>query len=385
MLGNMAAQASPPGFDVLLSDGTTAHVRAITDHDAPTVEAFYSRLSHETVVLRYFGPHPRMSSEEIEELTHPDGVDVVVLIAEVHDTIVAIAQYYREPGRDDAEVAFLVDDSYQGHGIGTILLEHLASEARRHGIRQFAADTLTENHKMLNVLAEAGFVRQYQRNAEVMRVVLDIESTPEAKAAADARDRTAVIRSIGRVLEPRSIAVVGAGRQKGTIGHELLRNLLAGGFAGPLYPVNPSASSVASVPCWPNVGAIPGEVDLAVIAVPEPAVAQTIADCGAKGVSSLVVITAGFAERGSQGVDSQHAMASLAHAHGMRLVGPNCFGVINTSPAVSMNATFAPEAPLLVPRDLRHNPEASESPYWGKLRLEIWAYRVSSRWVTRPT
>ncbi len=290
-----------------------------------------------------------MSSEEIEELTHPDGVDVVVLIAEVHDTIVAIAQYYREPGRDDAEVAFLVDDSYQGHGIGTILLEHLASEARRHGIRQFAADTLTENHKMLNVLAEAGFVRQYQRNAEVMRVVLDIESTPEAKAAADARDRTAVIRSIGRVLEPRSIAVVGAGRQKGTIGHELLRNLLAGGFAGPLYPVNPSASSVASVPCWPNVGAIPGEVDLAVIAVPEPAVAQTIADCGAKGVSSLVVITAGFAERGSQGVDSQHAMASLAHAHGMRLVGPNCFGVINTSPAVSMNATFAPEAPLFGP------------------------------------
>ena len=104
-------------------------------------------------------------------------------------------------------MAFLVDDSYQGHGIGTILLEHLASEARRHGIRQFAADTLSENHKMLSVFAEAGFVRQYQRNAEVMRVVLDIEATPEARAAADARDRTAVIRSIGRLLEPRTIAV----------------------------------------------------------------------------------------------------------------------------------------------------------------------------------
>jgi acetyl coenzyme A synthetase (ADP forming)-like protein len=297
-------------------------------------------------MLRYFGPHPQISSKEIEELIHPDGVDFVVLIAQVHDLIVAIAQYYREPGRDDAEVAFLVDDSYQGHGIGTILLEHLASQARQHGIRQFAADTLTENHKMLNVLAEAGFVRQYKRNAEVMRVVLDIESTPEARAAADARDRKAVIRSIGRVLEPRSIAVVGAGRQKGTIGHELLRNLLAGGFEGPVYPVNPSASYVASVPCWPGVGAIPGEVDLAVIAVPEPAVAQAIADCGAKGVSSLVVITAGFAERGSLGADSQHALASLAHSHGMRLVGPNCFGVINTNPAVSMNATFAPETPL---------------------------------------
>ncbi|HVA03729.1 MAG TPA: GNAT family N-acetyltransferase [Acidimicrobiales bacterium] len=342
----MDGKASPPGFDVLLTDGSTAHVRAIAPHDEPAVRALYSRLSHETIVLRYFGPHPQLSSKEIEALIHPDGVDVVVLIAEVHDLIVAVAQYYREPGRDDAEVAFLVDDSYQGHGIGTILLEHLAGEARRHGIRQFAADTLTENYKMLRVLAEAGFVRQYQRDAEVMRVVLDIESTPDARAAADARDQTAVIRSIRRLLEPRTVAVIGAGRQKGTIGHELLRNLLAGGFEGPVYPVNPSATYVASVPCWPNVGTIPGEVDLAVIAVPERAVAQAIAECGAKSVSSLVVITAGFAERGSEGVDSQHALAALAHSHGMRMVGPNCFGVINTNPAVSMNATFAPEAPL---------------------------------------
>jgi acetyl coenzyme A synthetase (ADP forming)-like protein len=336
----------PPGFDVLLTDGTTAHVRAITPLDAPAVKALYARLSRETIVLRYFGPHPQLSAKEIEALTHPDGVDVVVLIAEVHEMIVAIAQYFREPGRDDAEVAFLVDDSYQGHGIGTILLEHLAGEARRHGIRQFAADTLAENHKMLHVFGDAGFVRQYRRDAEVMRVVLDIESTPEARAAADARDRTAVVRSIGRLLEPHTIAVVGAGRQRGTIGHELLRNLLAGGFEGPVYPVNRSASSVASVPCWPDIGSIPGDVDLAVIAVPEPGVAQAIAECGAKGVSSLVVITAGFAERGAHGAESQHALAALAHSHGMRLVGPNCFGVINTNPAVSMNATFAPETPI---------------------------------------
>ena len=177
----MNAEASPGGFDVLLTDGSTAHIRSITPHDAPAVAAFYSRLSPETVVLRYFGPHPQMSFKELDKLTHPDGVDVVVLIAQVHEMIVAVAQYYREPGRDDAEVAFLVDDSYQGHGIGTILLEHLAAEARRHGIRQFAADTLTENHRMLNVFAAAGFVRQYQRSAEVMKVVLDIESTPEAE------------------------------------------------------------------------------------------------------------------------------------------------------------------------------------------------------------
>ena len=120
-------------------------------------------LSPETIVLRYFGPHPQMSPKEVEALTTPDGIDVVVLIAECRDLIIAIAQYFRLPGRDEAEVAFLVDDSYQGHGIGTILLEHLASEARRHGIRRFEADTLAENHKMLRVFADAGFVRQYHR------------------------------------------------------------------------------------------------------------------------------------------------------------------------------------------------------------------------------
>jgi acetyl coenzyme A synthetase (ADP forming)-like protein len=345
----MGEERPPTGLDVLLADGTTAHVRAIRPADATAVGALYSRLSHETIVLRYFGPHPRMSPKEIEELTHPDGLDVVVLVVELHSLIVGIAQYHREPGQDEAEVAFLVDDSYQGHGIGTILLEHLASEARRHGIRRFVADTLAENHRMLDVLAQAGFVRRYQHNAEVVRVVLDIQSTVEARAAADARDRTAVIRSIGRLLEPRTIAVVGAGRRRGTIGHELLRNLLIGGFEGPVYPVNPSATYVASVPCWPSVESIPGSVDLAVIAVPEPAVAQAIEDCGAKGVSSLVVITSGFAESGSEGVGTQRTLAALAHGHGMRLVGPNCFGVINTNPAVSMNATFAPETPIAGP------------------------------------
>jgi len=342
----MDLQSSPSGFDVLLVDGTTAHIRSSAPSDASVIGAFYARLSHESIVLRYFSAHPQLSAQEIEQLTTPDGIDIVVFVAELHDMIIAIAQYYREPGRDEAEVAFLVDDLYQSHGLGTILLEHLALEARRHGIRRFVASTLSENHKMLRVFADAGFVHQYHRDAEVVRVVLDIQPSAEALAATEARDRTATVRSMARLLEPHSIAVVGAGRQRGTIGHELLRNLLANGFQGPVYPVNPSASYVASIPCWPSVKAIPGEVDLAVIAVPEPAVEQAVEDCGEKGVSALVVITAGFAERGSVGSDTQRALAALAHRHGMRMVGPNCFGVINTNPSVSMNATFAPETPL---------------------------------------
>ncbi|HVA09543.1 MAG TPA: GNAT family N-acetyltransferase, partial [Acidimicrobiales bacterium] len=334
------------GFDVLLVDGTTAHVRSSTPSDMEAMKSFYARLSPESIVLRYFGPHPQMSPKEAEVLTTPDGVDVVVLVVECRDLIIAIGEYFRLSGRDEAEVAFLVDDSYQGHGIGTILLEHLATEARRHGIRRFVANTLAENHKMLRVFADAGFVRQYHRDSEVVRVVLDIAPTPEAVAAAEARDHTATVRSMARLLEPRSIAVIGAGRRRGTIGHELLRNLLRGDFEGPVYPVNPAVSHVASIRCWPNVQAIPDDVDLAVIAVPEAAVAQAVEDCGAKGVSSLVVITAGFAESGTDGTNSQRALAALAHRLGMRMVGPNCFGVINTDPAVSMNATFAPETPI---------------------------------------
>jgi acetyl coenzyme A synthetase (ADP forming)-like protein len=343
----MDVEAATLGFDVLLADGTTAHVRAIAPTDAPAVVTFYSQLSPASIVLRYFGPHPKLSSDEVDQLTRPDGLDVVVLVAELHHIIVAIAQYHREPGQDEAEVAFLVDDRYQGHGIGTILLEHLASEARRQGIKQFVAHTLWENRAMLAVLHDAGYSRQVSRDANVVKVVLDIAPSADAVAAADERDRTAVVRSMGRLLEPHSIAVVGAGRQRGTIGHELLRNLLKGGFEGPVYPVNPSASYVASIPCWPSVGTIPNEVDLAVIAVPEPSVADAIEECGSKGVSSVVVITAGFAESGEKGKDAQRALTSLAHGHGMRLVGPNCFGVINTDPTVSMNATFAPEAPLV--------------------------------------
>jgi acetyl coenzyme A synthetase (ADP forming)-like protein len=342
----MDLREPPTGFDVLFVDGTTAHVRSSTPSDMAAMKSFYARLSPESIVLRYFGPHPQMSPKEAEVLTTPDGIDVVVLVVECRDLIIAIGEYFRLSGRDEAEVAFLVDDSYQGHGIGTILLEHLATEARRHGIRRFEANTLAENHKMLRVFADAGFVRQYHRESEVVRVVLDIAPTPEAVAAAEARDHTATVRSMARLLEPHSIAVIGAGRSRGTIGHELLRNLLRGDFEGPVYPVNPAASHVASIRCWPNVQAIPDDVDLAVIAVPEAAVGQAVEDCGAKGVSSLVVITAGFAESGTQGTNSQRALAALAHRLGMRMVGPNCFGVINTDPAVSMNATFAPETPI---------------------------------------
>ena len=334
-----------PSLDVLLADGVVAQVRPIAPGDADAVVDLLGRVSRETIYYRYFSARPTVPDAEIDALVRADGFEVGALVMVRHDLIIGIAQYHRDPGRDEAEVAFLVDDAHQGHGVGTMLLEHLADHARHHGIRRFVADTLSDNHRMLRVFADAGFVRQYTRSAEVIRIVLDIEPSSEALAAADARDHVAVVQSMRRLLEPRAIAVVGAGRRRGGIGHELLRNLLAGGFNGPVYPVNPAAAHVASVPSWPTVASIPGAVDLAVVAVPSGAVADVVEACGRKGVASLVVITAGYAEAGEEGGAAQEHMARLAHRHGMRMVGPNCFGIINTDPAVSMNATFAADPP----------------------------------------
>ena len=331
--------------DVLLADGTTAHVRAIRPDDAEGLRAFHARLSPESVILRFFGPHPRLSEAEVERFTTVDGVDRLALVAVRAGDIVAVARYDRSPGSDAAEVAFVVDDAFQGRGLGTILLEHLASAARARGVRRFVADTLSENFRMLGVFRDAGFARQFTRSSDVMRVVLDIAPTAAAREAADERDRQAVVRSMDRLLRPGSIAVVGASRHPEALGHLLVANLLAGGFTGPVYPVNPSATSVADRRAWPGIEDTPGPVDLAVVAVPADAVRSVVEACGRKGVGALVVISAGFAETGADGAARQRELAGLAHANGMRVVGPNCFGVLNTDPHVSMNATFAPAPP----------------------------------------
>jgi acetyl coenzyme A synthetase (ADP forming)-like protein len=332
--------------DVLLSDGSTAHLRDITPADAPALVAFHDSLSTHSVIRRFFGPHPHLSQAEVEHFTHVDGVDRVALVAERAGKLLAVARYDRTPGHDDAEVAFVVADALQGHGLGTLLLEHLVVAARANGIRRIVADTLSDNHRMLAVLREAGFARQYSRSAEVVRVVLDISPSTEALAAADERDSRAVVASMARVLRPGSIAVVGASRREGTIGHQLLRNLVVGGFRGPLYAINPTADEIAGVPSFPAVSAVPGPVDLAVLAVPAQSVEGVVEDCGRKKVGALVVISAGFAETGDSGGSSERRLTRLAHSYGMRVVGPNCFGVLNTDPDVSMNATFAPAVPV---------------------------------------
>ena len=296
--------------------------------------------------MRFFSFHQTLSEREVEHLTHLSGGDDLALVAVRGSDLVAIAQYDRAPESEEAEVAFVVDDAYHGRGLSTLLLERLAAEARTYGIKRFVAHTLWENRAMLGVLHDAGFAHLSSHDEDVISVVLDIAPSPEAVAAADERDRVAVVRSMARLLRPKSIAVIGASRRSGTIGHELVSNLVSGGFDGPVFPVNPSATAVVSIPSWPSIEDVPAEVDLAVVAVPASEVADVVAACGRKKVGGLILITAGFAELGPDGVIEQQRITRLAHANGMRIVGPNCFGVINTDPAVSMNATFAVDQPI---------------------------------------
>ncbi len=331
--------------DVLLRDGSAARIRPICAEDAPLVTDLHGRLSPESVRLRFFVPHPELSEEEVRRLVGHCEPDRMALVAERSGSLIAIAQYDRLPGEEEAEVAFLVDDAFQGLGLGTLLLEHLAGIARENGIRRFVAETLWENRAMLDVFLHAGFAPQVTHERSEVLVILDIESPQGAIAAAEERDRVAVVQSVARLLRPASIAVVGAGRSPGTVGHEIVHNLVESCFAGPIYPVNPKARSVFGIPCWESVDALPYGVDLAVVAVPAGSVPEVVAECGQKCVGGLVVVTAGFAETGEAGAATQREVVRLAYAYGMRLIGPNCFGVINTDRSVSMNATFSADLP----------------------------------------
>ena len=331
--------------DVVLADGGTVRVRPVGPGDEARVLRLYERLSDESVYLRFFSPLPRPTAAQLEHLTTIDERSHMTLAAVLGDEILAIARYDRV-SEEEAEVAFTVADDQQGRGLGTVLLEHLAVVGRANGIHHLSADTLAVNQRMLGVFAAAGWTVEHRlESSGTVHVRFAIEPTTRSIAAVEDRERHAEAASMARILAPESIAVIGASRTPGTIGHELFRNLLAYGFHGPVYPVNASATSVGGVRAYPSVADIPDSVDVAIVVVPAAAVGAVIEQCAAKGVKGLVVVSAGFAEVGEEGAARQHELVRIARGSGMRIIGPNCLGVVNTDPRIRMNATFAPTPP----------------------------------------
>ncbi|MFJ9032292.1 GNAT family N-acetyltransferase [Streptomyces sp. NPDC102274] len=343
--------------DVVLRDGGTARIRPITAADAERLVSFYEQVSDESKYFRFFAPYPHLSDRDVHRFTHHDYVDRVGLAVTVGGEFIATVRYDRIDERglpatapaDEAEVAFLVQDAHQGRGVASALLEHIAAVARERGIRRFAADVLPANNKMIKVFRDAGYTQKRSFEDGSVRLTLDLEPTAESLAVQRGREQRAEARSVQRLLTPGSVAVVGTGRVPGGVGRTVLRNLLEAGFNGRAYAVNHAFAEdlreLDGVPAFRSVAAIGHPVDLAVLAVPAPQVPEAVEDCGRHGVRGLVVLSAGYAESGAEGLERQRELVKQARSYGMRVIGPSAFGIINTSEAVRLNASLAPEPP----------------------------------------
>jgi acetyl coenzyme A synthetase (ADP forming)-like protein len=333
--------------DVVLRDGSTAHVRPVRPDDEPRLLAFLRSLSEQSRVLRFFSTTSDTALGQMARReTRVDYARHYGLVATrgADEQIIGHA-LYAAITEDHAEVAFAVADDYQGRGLGTILLGHLAEVAAAHRFYAFTAFVMPENHQMLAVFRESGFPIDVKSGAGELTVTFPTSLTAEALERFDRRDQVAAVSALKLFLAPRGVAVIGASRRRGTIGGELFHNLLSYEFAGPIYPVNPRAAVVQSVAAYAGIEAVPGPVDLAVVAVPAADVVHEAERCARSGVRALVVISAGFAETGPEGLARQAELIRICRASGMRLIGPNCMGIINTDPAVRLNATFAPQPP----------------------------------------
>lgn len=333
-------------FDVVLRDGEVAQFRPITPDDAGALVRFFDELGQQSRYFRFFRVKNQLSEEEVEYFTHVDYHDRMAFVAYHDDALVAVGRYDRnEDEPTTAEIAFIVADSQQGRGIGTQLLQLLTTYARSHGVDRFSAFVLPDNLQMMRVFRNSGYELHRTLDEGVYNVDFPLTHSEDARAAEARREQRAVAASILPIFYPRSIAVIGASRNPASIGGRLFKNLIKTDFSGVLYPVNPNSDVVNSVRAYASVLDIPDAVDLAIVVVPSAMVLDVARQCAKKGVRGLVVISAGFSETGEQGAEVERELLTVVRNAGMRMVGPNCMGVLNTDPAVSMNGTFAPVYP----------------------------------------
>jgi acetyl coenzyme A synthetase (ADP forming)-like protein len=331
--------------DVALKDGSTIHVRPVRPDDEPGLIKFLRDLSEQSRYFRFFSGAVDVTRAAARAVDVDYRHRYSLLATSGEPPIVVAHAIYLRIGSDRAEIAFAISDVFQGRGVGTLLLGHLAEVAQQNGISTFEARVLPENHKMVEVFRESGFPVEMRSEPGEIVVEFPTALTPEALDRFERREESAAQAAIEAFLVPRSVAVIGASRSRGTIGGEVFRNLLVNQFNGPVYPVNPKADVVQSVPAYPSILDVPGPVDLAVVVVPAITVSDIVRECGTKGVRSLVVISSGFAEIGDDGRRRQHELLKLCREFGMRLIGPNCMGIMNLDPDVRLNATFGPQVP----------------------------------------
>ena len=350
----MTAELDSKSFEkysisVALKDGSSLHLRPIKMSDEERLLALFSRMSKQTIYLRFHHVLTHMSREEARRFCTVDYVDTFALVGTLgeglEERIIAVGRYARQPGANRAQIAFEVEDKYQGLGIGTHLLDQLAFAARDKGITMFEAEVLAENKDMMNVLINSGFNMQRHYQGTTYIGIMDLAPTDVVEQKSTEREKFTSIASLRAFLNPKSVAVIGASRRPNTIGNFVFRNLIQQDFKGVVYPVNPNAEVIAAVKAYPSILDIPGDIDLAIISIPADRVQQTVEECAHKGVKGVVVLTSGFADIGPDGIERQNKLVNTIRNYGMRMLGPNCMGMINTNPGINLNATFSAVVP----------------------------------------
>ena len=327
----------------LLTDGSTVEMGPARAQDFEAVRAMHAAMSPDNIYLRFFSMSPGAAEQEAKRVCRKPDSGHAALLAWQGDRLVGVGAYEPAGKPGLAEVAFAVPDDMHGRGIASLLLEHLVWQARQRGLRAFTAETLAENSAMLRVFADVGLPAKRRISGGVVELTFPLPDGEDNYrldnylATVASKESRADVASLRPLLQPRSVAVVGPSRRRGTVGRAVLRNIVTGGFTGPVYAVNPHARTIEGVPCVASVSDLPGQVDLAVIAVPPSALPEVAAQCGRNGVRALVVITSAL---GAAGAD----LLAICRQYGMRLVGPNCFGII--MPWIGLDATFAADHPL---------------------------------------
>lgn len=333
---------------VILRDGSTATVRLAQASDAPAMAAFFQALSPESRRRRFFS-ESKPGMDMIESLC--DSSDprksMTLLVSRVSDgadRIIATGSYIAH-NETSAEYAVAVDDAFQGKGMGALLLERLSVLAVNNGFVHFLAITNPNNQAMLETFRTSGFEIKEQYKDGMVQVDLSVMPREKSVAISEMRDRLSTAASIRPFFKPNAVAVVGASREAGSIGYRIMEQLVSNHFNGPVYPINPKGGVIFSIRAYTSVREIPEQVDLAIIVVPKKAVLGVVDDCAARGVKAVVVISAGFAETEGDGRELQRQLVEKVRGYGMRMVGPNCLGLINTEPAVQLGGSFSPTYP----------------------------------------
>ncbi|MFJ4648040.1 GNAT family N-acetyltransferase [Streptomyces bobili] len=330
---------SRPGVHALLADGTTVSIRPVLPGDREQLEGLYLEMSPENLRRRFFAVSTRSAAMAADRACAPARPGHRALLAEARGRVLGLAEYDTGGAADSAEISVAVAEHLHHRGVGTLLIEHVVSAARSDGITTLTADALADNHEILRLSAGLGLHVDRRREGPEVHCTIALGQDDAYLSAVETRGRIADVASLEPLLRPNAVAVVGAGSVPGSVGRALLRQLQAGGFTGRLFAVNPGTTSLPGVLSYPSVDSLPTTPDLVVIAEPSDSVPTVAEQCGKAGVRALVVVSTGLED------DEARALLTVCRTYGMRVVGPNCLGVLNTEPRLCLDATFAPGRP----------------------------------------